>query len=146
MIDPIDLLLRENGLDVVVECLGRVEIVPKRFLDDDPPPVSVLLLGKTGLAKLLHDLTEKLRGRCHVEQVILVGAELLVDGTKHLTKLCKGGRIAKITAHVVERLLKTVPRLGSVVLRLEKSAYFLAKVVQAHVIDSDADHRKFSRQ
>ena len=42
MIDAINLVFRQHRLDVAVQGLGRVEIVPERLFDHHPPPASIL--------------------------------------------------------------------------------------------------------
>ena len=43
MVHPIDLMLLQRLQDRGVERLGRGQVMAERLLDDDPPPLSVLL-------------------------------------------------------------------------------------------------------
>src|SRR5215831_14773729 len=71
MIDTIDLVLLKNMQHRLIQGACRVEITPKRFLDDDPAPASAFffaLLTQVSLAQLLHDVAKDRRWRRKVEE------------------------------------------------------------------------------
>src|SRR5208282_2607066 len=79
VIDPIDLTLVENALDLLIQRARRIEIVPERLLDNHPAPVVLFLDGQTDGAELLYDLAEERRRRGEIEQVVAGRALFLVD-------------------------------------------------------------------
>src|SRR3546814_6395537 len=61
VIDAIDLRLGEDAEDHAVEVLRGCEVCAERFLDDDAPPGSVLLMDKAGLPEPDDDRREGVR-------------------------------------------------------------------------------------
>ena len=55
VIDAVNLVLRENCLDLAVQGPGRIVVIAKGLLDDHAAPVAVLLAGETDAAQLLHN-------------------------------------------------------------------------------------------
>src|SRR5690606_28292650 len=72
VVDPVDLALVEVRVDERVELLGRGEIVPERFLDDEPRPALALVC-----ALVLADLEDGglEDGRRHGEVIDAVAGE-----------------------------------------------------------------------
>ena len=105
--------------------------MPERFFDHHPPPASILLVGKPGLAQLLNNRSEELGCRSQVEQVVGLRAVFLV----HSGELCGQGRvrgrIAEFTALIVEPLGEPFPGLRAPVLGVQKTGYLVAKLVAA---------------
>src|SRR5579862_5454728 len=64
MVDAIDLVLRQDLLDLAVERSRGIEIVSERFLENDAPPLAAGLVGQSRGAQLPHHLAKKVgRGR-----------------------------------------------------------------------------------
>ena len=63
MIDAVDLILFQNLADLAIQCLGRFQIAAERLLDNDAPPVRIVLTGQALFAQLADDLREELRQR-----------------------------------------------------------------------------------
>src|SRR5437016_4671663 len=73
MVDTEDLVLLQDMQHRLVQGPSRVEITPKRFLNDDPTPPTALLLtllDQISLAQLLHDLAKECRWCREVEEII----------------------------------------------------------------------------
>src|SRR5271157_4891836 len=146
MIDPINLVLREHGLDVLVEGQCRVEILSERLLDDHSAPAAVLLLGQARPSELPNDLTKKL-GRCrHIKKIVLTGPVLLVDRIQRLAQPRVGGRVTEVPAQIMQGFLELLPCLDAMVLGLKEASGFLPEIVQAQIIDGHTQNGKFLGQ
>src|SRR5713226_7647113 len=53
MVDAVDLALGEDRADFLIERTSGVEVVAERFLDNDPPPLTVVLVHEPGCPELL---------------------------------------------------------------------------------------------
>src|SRR5581483_3728595 len=78
VIDAVNLVLRQDRLDLPVESARRFQIAPKRLLDYDPPPFPVVLPGQLALSQLLHNRSKKFRGDREIKKIISVRRILLI--------------------------------------------------------------------
>src|ERR1700722_1731127 len=102
MVDAIDLLLIHFFEQLLVERLGRLEIVPERLLDDDPPPMIVALFHQSGSRKPLHDRTKKAGCGGEVIEKILMGRVLLIHLEEKILELGIQLIVAEIPGEVVK--------------------------------------------
>ena len=80
VIDSVDLLLAEDLEHFPVQPSGRLDVTPKRLLDDDPPPTAAVNLVVQADPPELGDHLGEGRGLGgQVEQTVAAGPVLLVD-------------------------------------------------------------------
>ena len=114
MIDTVNLIFRQDLSDIAVQQARRIQVPPKRLLDDDPPPVSVGLFRQAGRAELLDDLSKQVRWRSQVIEVIAPRAMFLFNlGQQRLESLISC-RIVEVTGKVIQPCQQPVAK-GAVV-------------------------------
>ena len=132
VVDPVDLRLREDGVQLAIQGLGTREIVPERLLDDHAFP-ALGLLDQAGGSQVAGDHREELRERRHVEDPVARGATFLVELGEPCAQPVVASLVVESHRHVVEALGERVPdgivdRLGPRVL-LHGGPHDLAKLV-----------------
>ena len=135
MIDAIDLVFRQHRFDVAVQSLGRIEIVPKGFFDDNSPPVFFILIGEAGFAQLLNNRREKLGCGREIKQIICFRPILLINFGKPGRQGRIGHRVGEIAPLIVEALGKPLPGFGAAVASLQKASDLVAKFFQAEIVE-----------
>src|ERR1700694_716434 len=78
MINAENLIFRQERLDLVVELLGRFQIIAKRFLKYNSAPLPVLLAGELGGAQLFNYAAEKCRAGGQVKEIVAMSMMVLI--------------------------------------------------------------------
>ena len=131
VIDPVELRLVDVLMDLLVQGLGRLEVVSERLFDHDPR-----VLGKPGIGEALDHAPEQKGRDLEVEH----GLGDLADRGRHLLE---GRRVREVPRDVGEAGGEAIED-GLVDRRaaaLDRFAGALLEVVDGPVVDSDADDR-----
>ena len=102
VIDAVDLLFVDFFEQLLVQRLGRFQIVPERLFDDHAPPVVVALLHQSGGREFLHDRTEETGRGGEVVEEILMGRVLLIHLGEKVFELRVEFVVAEIAGEVVK--------------------------------------------
>src|ERR1700682_1988482 len=109
MIDAINLIFREYLLEVLVQLFRGFQIMAKRFLDNDPSPVSTFFFRKPRFPESLDNGREKSRRDSKIEKLITDSIVLFIGILNLLLKPLVRLRIIKISLYVVDALGKPIP-------------------------------------
>ena len=140
VVDPVDLLLRQDLVDLVVELDGRVQVVPEGLLDHDPG-----VLRQPRAAEPLDHSGEERGGDLQIEDGVPgVGERLL--------QLPVGLEVVVVPLHVAERVGESLedvlverPHLRCLEPGLDRLAGVLAEIVVTPLAAADADHGHLER-
>ena len=111
MVDPVNLVLLQRVQDLGVECLGRGEVVAKRFFDHHAPPLPVAFLGEAGRREPGDGRAEEAVRDGEIEQMVARGAGRLVEpGQMRAQPLVSRG-IVEIALHIAHALGQPRPRI-----------------------------------
>ena len=103
VVDPEDLVFREDASDIPVQRLSRGEIVPEGLLDDDAGPAAGLPgLHEPGFPKFGDQGCEKIRRYGQVEQAVARQARLGLDRFEAFRKPFEAGARREFVAVVVQ--------------------------------------------
>src|SRR5260370_41396436 len=78
VVDPIDLLLREPAVNILVEHLRARDIGAKGLLDDHAPPAVTVLAREPALAQMLDRRRKTARWNGEIEQGVSIGSASLL--------------------------------------------------------------------
>src|SRR5882762_8564447 len=70
VIDAIDLLFREDLLQILVKLLRRFQVVAERFFDDYACPAAVFFFRQAAFAEHFYNRREESRRYCQVEESV----------------------------------------------------------------------------
>src|SRR5882724_4369371 len=138
MIDAVDLIFFQYTLNLAIQGLGRLQIVPERFLDHNASPAPLLLVRQSGGSKVLDNLPKKLRRRRQIKHVIASGLDLPIEIAEPSGKGGIGARIRKLSALIEEPLREPLPRFRSAIFSGQKPGYMGSKLVEIQVVDGNA--------
>ena len=105
MVDPEDLLLFEEAVQLLVQRGRRRSVAPEWLLDDQPRPA----VGGAPLADLLDDLREGARRHGEVVDAVARAAAALVELDQHLLDAVHAGLVREVGGDVTHPLGKRVP-------------------------------------
>ena len=112
MVDAVNLIFRDDSLQLFIELARGLQVVSEGFFHDYAGPMAVLLLGEAGLTELLHDGREKARGDGQVEKPVPSGVVLLVDCADLLREALERFSILEIALDVIDALGEPRPDCG----------------------------------
>ena len=148
VIDAVDLALRNNAQQLLVQGLGGIEIVPEGFFDDYASPI-VIFGHQTRFRKSLDDIPKILSRRGEIKEIIAVRFIFLVNFGKHFFQLVICGRIVKVSVDVTYATDKPFPKIGIDFAGgefLEVFRHLLARLLIAHGASTHADDGKLRSQ
>ena len=157
VIDPIDLVLVEDGGDLAVEGLGAGQIGSERLLDDDARPAALRPAAATvarhrqaGPIELVDDLGVQARRDGQVEEPIPRRPAVAVDPVEPPRQLHEGGRVVEVPAVVLDPARERLPdrRLGRLVtaVLVDPFEQVLAELRVGQISPREADHGELRRQ
>ena len=108
MVDPIDLRLRKNRVDRLIQLFRGFQVVTEGLLDDDPLP-SASGTGDAGCAKPFHDDGEESRRGGEVEDAVAVRASLTIQALEFRRQPPIRFRVVERHPHVAQTLGDALP-------------------------------------
>lgn len=149
VVDPEDLVRREDVVHELVELLRALQVVAERLLDDGAPPAAVLLVGQPVLLELLDDLGEELRRDGQVEGEVAARALRLVQLLDRGPEGLEGHVVVEVALHEAHALAELLPDLfaeGRTGMLLDGVVHDLGEVLVLPVAAREADEREARRQ
>src|SRR5205085_9378403 len=143
--DAINLPLRQNLLQLLVELLGGSKVMPEGLFHDDTHPASVFLLRQAAQAQHLDDHREETRRYRKIKKPVTESVVFFVCFGNLLFETLIRIRILEVTFDVVNALAHGVEKfridrrsgkLGSLLHEI------LSETFRREVIDGKADDRK----
>lgn len=149
VVDPEDLVGREDLVHDLVELLGGDQVVAERLLDDRAAPGAVLLVGQTVLLELLDDLGEELRRYRQVEGEVAARALRLVEFLDGRLQRLEGVVVVEVAldeAHPLDELLPDLLAERRTGVRLDRVVDLLREVLVLPLAAGETDQGKARRQ
>src|SRR5205823_11969288 len=142
VIDPIDLLLREDAGDLAVERPRALQVAAERLLDDDAGPAA-LHAGEAGSAEVGDDVVIEARWRRAIEEPVARAAAPALDLLEPLLEAAVQLRAGRVTGDVVHAAREPVPHVlrGNLEPREARHAFARAPAVRrvGHLAARGAD-------
>src|ERR1700675_1567249 len=149
VIDAVDLAFRSDFRKVLVQNLGGIEIVAKRFFDNHAPPVVVFFLHQADLRNPLDDVAEEVGRGSEIEKIVAVRVVLLIDLGKGFFQLVVSSGVIEIPTYITYAADKPFPQFGidrSGGELFEAFGELLARVIIAHWSAAHSDHGELAGQ
>ena len=113
MVDPVDLILAEHGTDLLVQGLGRGQVVAERLLDHDPRPAAgagtvPVALHQPGGAEAIDDGRVGGRRGGQIVEAVAAAAALAVQRGADTAQLLIAGRVIEAGLDVADAPHKAV--------------------------------------
>ena len=92
MIDAVDLLLRSNFQELLVQRLGGIQIVTERFLDNHSSPMAILFRHQADFRKPLDDVAEVVGRSSQVEEAVIVRVVFMINSGNRFFQIGRRSR------------------------------------------------------
>ncbi len=132
VVDPEDLVGREDLVHDRVELLGAGQVVAERLLDDRAPPRVAAALRQAVLLELLHHVGEELRRHRQVEGEVAARAADLVQVLDRRLQLVERRVVVEVALHEAAALGELLPDLlaeGRTRVLLDRVVHLLREVL-----------------
>ena len=139
VVDPVDLILLQDLMDLIVQIFRGLQVVSERLLDYDAGA-----LGQVGLAEVLDDGGEERRRDLEVEDRELGAGELFLQALEGVVVGVVARDVAEQLGEALEDLLVDFPTL-CIEAGLNGLASVPMEVLVGPLVASDADHRHLER-
>src|SRR5256886_12292351 len=111
VVDAVDLVLRQNLLQFLVELFGGFQVMAKGLFDDHARPAVVFFLGQSAFAQLFDDRGEEPWRDRQIEEPVTERVMQLVGLFHLLFQPLVGLGVLKITTNVIDALGDPFPEL-----------------------------------